>query len=320
MPRMSKEWYRKNGLPMPKTFERKTYNWYIKRGLVPPSDLSVPKNVAEGPSPNGLMGLPLESLEADIPVTKPVKIETDEEIEERLTMRFMVFESLVDDVINGDIRGLIVSGPPGMGKSYPVEQRVRETEIHQIVKGHASARGLYELLYNNRHEGAIVVMDDADSIFGDETALNLLKSALDTTEDRNLSWITASSRSDDNIPTSFKFEGSIIFITNLDFDGLIARGSRIAKHLEAIISRTHYIDLMLKNTHDFIVRIKQVIRESNLLPKLTFTQKKDVIEFIEANAKNLREISLRTALKVGALRKSNQNWEEIAKITCCKHR
>lgn len=315
MPRRTREWYIENNVPLPESFEKKNYNWYVQRGLVPPAHLKVPKVIKHIDNVGNLVALPVA----------PFIQETDQEIEARIRSRFEVFETLVDDVIEGDIRGLIVSGPPGMGKSHPVEEKLKAVENSRIVKGHASAKGLYELLHQYKDEGSIIVMDDADSIFGDERALNLLKSAMDTTETRVLSWVTGSAfgaATDDDerdIPTSFVFNGSIIFITNLDFDGMIAKGNRIAKHLEAIVSRTHYVDLMLKSSRDMIVRIKQVVRDTRMLNYLNVEQRKEVIQFLEDHLGKLRELSLRTALKVGDLRRSNPNWKEIAKITCCKN-
>lgn len=317
MPRRKPEWYTKQGLPLPETFEKKNYNWYVQRGLTPPANLKVPKVIKDTVGNVTLL--------TTTALVQPVVEETDEQIEARIKSRIEVFDSLVDDVIDGQIRGLIVSGPPGMGKSFPVETKLKHIEKSRIIKGHASAKGLYEMLYQYCEEGSVIVLDDADSIFGDERALNLLKSALDTTEERVLSWVTGSAfgaaTNDDerDIPTSFVFEGSIIFITNLDFDSMIAKGNRIAKHLEAIMSRTPYIDLMIKSRKDCLVRIKQVIRDTAMLDDLTDTQANDVVKFIEDNISSLREISLRTALKVGMYRKSNSNWYDIAKITCCKN-
>lgn len=309
MPRRSKEWYIQNGKPVPESFERKTYNWYVQRGLTPPAHLKVPKTIKDT----------VGNVVAFQPASVIEKSETEEQVEARIETRFQVFETLVDDVVEGSIRGLIVSGPPGMGKSFPVEQKLKEVEMSRVIKGHASAKGLYELLYQYSEEGAIVVIDDADSIFADEKALNLLKSALDTTEERVLSWAISEERlGEDSTPTSFVFEGSIIFITNLDFDAMIAKGNRIAKHLEAIISRTHYVDLMMKSARDCIVRIKQVVRETKMLSHLNGSERKEVVQFLEDHMLKLRELSLRTALKVGSLRKSNANWQEVAKITCCK--
>lgn len=299
MPRRSYEWYVANKKPIP---------YWMKR------DSS---------------GQPIKDLVGNVsvlPTIKPAEIfETDEQIEKRILDRINVFESLVDDVIRGDMRGLVCSGPPGMGKSYPVEKKLHASEAEfQIIKGHASAKGLYETLYKHSDDGSILVLDDADSIFGDEKALNLLKAALDTTEERVLSWITGSAFGeavgDDerSIPTRFVFNGTLIFITNLDFDAMIEKGNRVAKHLEAIMDRTPYVNLAIRSRRDCLIRVKQVIRDTNMLGMLGIEGRKDVVTFLEDNVSKLRELSLRTALKVAMFRKSNSNWQDIAKVTCCK--
>lgn len=312
MPRMSKDWYIANNLPVPETFEKKNYNWYIQRGLTPPANLKIPKVIRSVGSNVTILSTP------QLVVTN----ETDEQIEARIKSRFEILETLVDDVVEGDITSLIVSGPPGLGKSFTVESKMKSVDNVRIVKGHSSAKALYELLFEYKEAGSIVVFDDCDSIFTDERALNLLKTALDTTEERVLSWLTSGPFGGENpseVPSSYVFEGSVVFITNLDFDGMIARQNKIAKHLEAIVSRAHYIDLMMKGTRDYVIRIKQVVRESKMLRALTTEEAKDVINFIENNVLTLREISLRTALKVATLRKSGkENWEHVAKVTCCK--
>lgn len=315
--RKNYNWYVNQGLTPPKGmkpkatgYERRTYNWYVQRGLKPPAGLSIPKAI--------------KSHTVTLPTMIPaaVSTETEAEIDSRIKIRFNVLEALVGDVINGNIQALIVSGPPGLGKSYTIEQALKDENANcRITKGFTRATGLYKLLYEYREEGSILVFDDADSVFEDVVALNLLKTALDTTEERVISWLSENSFEDadgEEIPSSFSFEGSIIFITNLDFDGLIQRQNKISKHLEALISRCHYVDLMMKSTKDFIVRIKQVVKETKMLAHLSKTEVQDVVKFIEDNQSKLREISLRTALKVATLRKSNTNWNDVAKITCCK--
>jgi hypothetical protein len=85
------------------------------------------------------------------------------------------------------------------------------------------------------------------------------------------------------------------------------------------MSRAHYIDLAMKTRRDYVVRIKQVL-EKGLLKKsgLTESQERDVVEFIEANTDRLRELSLRMALKIGAIRKIGETWQKVARVTCCK--
>jgi hypothetical protein len=190
-----------------------------------------------------------------------------------------------------------------------------------IISGFVRATGLFKMLYQHRHEGNIIVFDDADSVFYDDVSLNLIKAVCDTTQQRHVSWLSEAVLIDedsaDRIPKTFEFHGSVIFITNLDFDTLIHRGHKLAPHLQALVSRSHYIDCGMKNKHDYVVRIKQVIKQG-MLADLSDDQKQDVIDYIVENQDRLRELSLRMALKVGNIRKTSTSWRKFADITCCK--
>jgi hypothetical protein len=255
----------------------------------------------------------------------PVSNETDAEIEARLGERFEILDVLAEACTVGNARALIVSGPAGLGKSYTIEKRLNEwdpSEInHTIVKGYVRATGLVKLLYQYREAGQVIVFDDADSIFFDDISLNLLKAVCDTTERRRVSWLSEGKLVDEEtailIPRSFDFNGTIIFITNMDMDAMIDRGHKLAPHLTALVSRSHYIDLAMKTRRDYLIRIRQVIKQG-LLSELNSSERKDVIAFIEKNHEKLRELSLRMAIKLGALRKNNANWERLALVTCCK--
>lgn len=256
---------------------------------------------------------------------EPVKVETDEEIEQRLTDRFDTISVLTEACIMGDARSLIVSGPAGLGKSYTIQAALEawdtENKFHTIIKGNVRATGIYKLMYQYRNKGNVIVFDDSDGIFHDEISLNLLKAVCDTTNTRRLSWLTEAMLIDEEtgerVPRTFDFEGTVIFITNLSFDDMIMRGHKIAPHLSALISRSHYIDCGMKTKRDYIVRIKQVIGQG-MLNDLTEDQKNDVLDYIDNNKDNLRELSLRMALKIGSIRKSSSNWMKLCNVTCCK--
>jgi hypothetical protein len=263
----------------------------------------------------------------DLVTTVAVSKETDQEIEARLTDRFEILELLSKAVTTGDVRALVVSGPPGLGKSFTVEQAMQEWDPsgtnYEIVKGFVRATGLYKLLHTYRAKGQVVIFDDADAIFQDDVALNLLKAVCDTTERRVVGWhsegILINEETAERIPRNFEFEGTIVFITNLDWDALIEKQHKYSPHLAAMMSRALYIDLGMKSRRDYIIRIKQVIRKG-MLDNLSFYEKKDVLDFIDKFQDNLRECSLRIAIKIAQLRKSNpSNWERIAKLTCLKH-
>jgi hypothetical protein len=259
--------------------------------------------------------------------TQNIVIETDAEIEAKLTDRFEILEMMTDAAISGDARSLVVSGPAGLGKSFTVEKALESwdpsSDNHTVIKGYVRAPALYKLLYSHRNAGQVLVFDDADSIFFDDVSINLLKGACDTTERRILSYMTETGLVDEEtaerLPRSFQFDGTIIFITNYDFDAMIDRGHKLAPHLQAIISRSHYIDLAMKTKRDYLVRIRQVVRQGLLKNiGLDDTAQEEVVEFIESNQDRMRELSLRMALKVGTIRRRGGNWKKIAMVTCCK--
>jgi len=257
------------------------------------------------------------------PVSNAVMIigqETEQQVEEKLALRFAALETMAAATIDAKNVSLIVSGPSGVGKSYSIEQMLQSAPRSTMVKGFVRPTGLYKTLYEYRDPGCVVVFDDADSIFQDDVALNLLKAACDTTDRRVLHWLTETRMEDedgDRMPRSFEFQGSIVFITNYDFDELIRRGSKLAPHLEAMISRSHYIDLAMKTTLDYIVRIKQVLR-NGMLQKQGFTKDEELIliKFIEENQTKLRELSLRMVLKLANLmRIDDMHWKDLARTT-----
>jgi len=261
-------------------------------------------------------------------VRETVQTETDSEIQERISDRFEILEDLTIGSTTGQVRSLIVSGPAGLGKSYTVEETLKfwdpDGVDHTIIKGYVRATGLYKLLFAHSEPGKVIVFDDADTIFFDDTSLNMLKAVCDSTESRKVSYLTEGQLFDDEtgtqLPKSFEFKGTIIFITNYDFDAMIEKGHKLAPHLLAMMSRSHYIDLAMKTKRDYMVRIRQVVSQGLLgNVGIDVTAQNEVVAFIEDNKDSLRELSIRVALKVASIRKLRQEkWQKIAKITCCR--
>ena len=256
--------------------------------------------------------------------------ESDQEILARLGERFEILDEMTKAVRQGDIRAMIVSGPPGVGKSYGVEAQLQKADLFntlaekkpkfEIVKGAMSALGLYAKLYEFSAEGNVVVFDDCDSILMEDLSLNILKGALDSSARRFIAWNTDSRllRSE-GIPDRFEFKGAAIFITNIKFEHV--KSKRLRDHLDALESRCHYIDLQMDTAREKILRIKQVVQQGKMLERYDFEecQKDELIEFVEVNQLKLRELSLRMVLKLADLRKGfPKNWQAMAKTTCMK--
>ena len=258
-----------------------------------------------------------------------VEAETEDEAMTRISETFLMLDKIVDSSSQGIIRGLVVSGPPGIGKSFGVEKQLDaanmfrvargDKPLYEIVSGGVSPIGLYQKLYYNRNSKQVLVFDDCDGVLFEEESLNLLKAALNSGDRRRICWNKMSRTLEDNdIPDFFDFEGSIIFLSNIDFERTIARGSRIASHLDAIISRCHYMDLEISSTRDKLLRIKQIVRDGMLTPYLfTEQEEKDLLHFIFDNADFLREISLRMVKKIADFVKTDPTgWRAMAEATC----
>jgi hypothetical protein len=261
---------------------------------------------------------------------KPSVVETDEQAMDRIRERFDILHEMTKATVSGDIRAMIVSGPPGVGKSFGVEQEIEKACLFdklagkrlraEVVKGSATPIGLYQTLYKYSDPNCVVVFDDCDSILLDDVALNLLKGALDSGKKRKISWLSeSSSLRREGIPDSFEFKGSAIFITNLKFDKM--KSQKLRDHLDALQSRCHYLDLTLDTMRDKLLRIKQIAKDGVLFADYDFAPEvqDDIIDFMDANQNRLREVSLRMAIKIADLRKmSVLNWKRLAETTCMK--
>ena len=260
-----------------------------------------------------------------------VQKETDEQIIERLRERFEILTEMTKAVKSGDVRAMIVSGPPGVGKSFGVEAVLEKDGIfdvlgerkpkYEIVKGAMSAIGLYAKLYEYSDAKHVLVFDDCDSILLDDLSLNILKGALDSGSKRFISWNTDSRilRSE-GIPDRFEFKGAAIFITNIKFAHV--RSKKLKDHLDALESRCHYIDLEMDTNREKLLRIRQITMDG-MLDRYEFNEpelaRDEILEFVDTNQDKLRELSLRMVLKLADLRKSfPKNWTAMAKTTCMK--
>ncbi len=256
--------------------------------------------------------------------------QTDEERMAEIAERFEILTEMTKAATAGDIRAMIVSGPPGVGKSFGVEQEIEKATLldqiagrrlrAEVIKGSATPIGLYQALYKYSDPNCVVVFDDCDSILLDDVSLNLLKGALDSGKKRKISWL-ADSRilRQEGIPDSFNFQGSVIFITNLKFDKM--KSQKLRDHLDALQSRCHYLDLTLDTMRDKILRIRQIARSGELFADLELTDvaQDEIIGFMDANKNRLREMSLRMAIKIGQLYKSfPTKWQALAQSTCMK--
>lgn len=256
--------------------------------------------------------------------------ETDDEIKNRLRNRFSILTDMTKAVKRGDVKAMIVSGAPGVGKSHGIEEVMQRYETlemlglerkHEVVKGNMSPIGLYVKLYNMRQKDNIIIFDDCDSIFEDVLSLNILKAALDSKPKRTINWNTDSFKlRNESVPDSFQFEGGAIFITNVKFSNI--RSKKLRDHIEALESRCHYLDLTIDTNRDKLLRIKQVI-EDGMMIQYGFEDEliEEILEYVESNQNHFRELSLRTVVKMADLITAfPDTWQDVAQLTLLNKR
>jgi hypothetical protein len=265
------------------------------------------------------------------PAEKDLSKVSDEEIIERLRNRFEILDDMTRAVKKGDVRAMIVTGPPGVGKSFGVEKVLSKHDVfadvaqnsklkkYEVVKGAMSAIGLYKKLYEFQDKKCILVFDDCDSVLLDDLSLNILKAALDSSAKRMICWNTDSrSLQQEGMPNSFEFKGGAVFITNIKFENV--RSKKLQDHLAALESRCHYLDLTIDTEREKVLRIKQIIQDG-MLDSYDFEEsaQQELLDFINTNKKKLRELSLRMVLKLADLRKSfPDRWQSVAEVTCMR--
>lgn len=249
--------------------------------------------------------------------------ETTEEIAQRINEAFTAMDIFSCGAIAGHIRSLIVSGAAGVGKTFTLERDLKAAEEagdinFAKVAGTCSAIGLYCKLYEMREEDSVLLLDDVD-VFGDEDSMNILKAALDSGEERHISYNKASKwLEEQDIPRDFEFKGTVIFISNKDFDRELQSGTKLAPHYNALISRSVYLDLGVHTIEEIMVRVKQVVASTDMLTSLglTDTNIADLMDWLDDNIEQLRSLSLRTCLHIADMIKTSPTqWKMLAKMT-----
>jgi hypothetical protein len=279
-------------------------------------------------------------------------VESDEKIKGRIEERFSVMDEMIQSAAEGEVRGVVVTGPPGIGKSFGVSKALRNSielpqleailswdsesglpkpvinkeqnekdieERFRFVSGHCTPLKLFEILYEGSNANMVTIFDDCDGVLRNEDCLNLFKVALDTTaEKRIMTWNSTRERAE--VPNKFEFKGSIIVITNINFENPEKASPAMAEHLGAIMSRVYYIDLAITNTREKYLHIEGVCKDHDLLKTMGLApaQIEEVMKFFHDNLQYFREVSIRTVQKIGKLCLKHENWFRIAVITTFK--
>ena len=256
---------------------------------------------------------------AVVPKTQVVKQAPKFSINER----FEFLENFVGMVARREIPSLIMSGDGGLGKTFTVNKTLKHagmisyddlsaegttfsldpanTKVYRTIKGYTTPKGLFRTLYENRNK--VIIFDDTDSVFKNDTSVNLLKAALDSYDKRIISWNSESFGGDDDLPKSFEFTGCIIFITNKDLESID----------QAVRSRALCVDVSM-TTDEKIDRMRQIVMTGEFMPNYADAHKFAALGFIESVKDDLTgALSLRSLITVTKVAASgSENWKRSA--------
>ena len=235
-----------------------------------------------------------------------------------INKRFEFVEQMVSMVSKKTIASAIITGEGGLGKTHTVLASldragftnvtdlaefeigsiVNTSKSYRVIKGFSTAKGLYRSLFESN--GMVLVFDDCDSVLKDPVALNLLKGALDSYGERYINW-NAEMR-DPDLPRSFKFTGSIVFISNMDLDRVD----------QAVKSRALCVDLTMTQEQK-VERMEVLVESEDFLADFEVTVKRDAIAFIRDNMDNVANLSLRTLIATTKIAAEGGDWKQLAK-------
>ena len=209
---------------------------------------------------------------------------------------FTNLKNLTRMVGKGIQPSLVVTGMAGMGKTHIVKDTLQQLGLRESFefvhfKGRATAAGLYITLYENSDK--IVILDDCDSVFKDDDAVNILKGALDSYDTRYISYITSRELKDsygNAVPKQFNFTGRVIFISNFE-------QSRID---EAIKSRSFVQDISM-TTDQVFLRMEQLI--TKIEPAIKKEHKVQALEIMKSINEKYDgvEINIRSLIKASRI-------------------
>lgn len=231
--------------------------------------------------------------------------------------RFTILQDYVEMVGSGELASALITGEGGLGKSFTTMKSLKQIGLRDItqvpvtarnnakgyviVKGYSTAKGLYRTLYENRNQ--IIVFDDCDSILRDPTAVNVLKAALDSYDERIVTWNAENGFGEDDLPKSFTFEGGVIFISNM------------SKHKipQALRSRALCADVSMTR-YEIVSRMTAIVETGEFMKEVDQDIKMEALQFVSEHAHNpmVTELNLRSLIAVVKVRVSKpKHWQRL---------
>jgi len=258
--------------------------------------------------------------------------EAYENDEEKLTVkeRWSEYRSKIRSILDKSpksLKSLIAYGSGGVGKTFSLmdeidknNKKYADDPDKQLIEGRdfvkltgaASAKGMFDFMKANSDK--LIIFDDCDDVLKDEDAINILKSANDTSDPREITWGGKLKEGETSADQTFPFTGKVVFISNLPSDKipqpLKSRGERI----NLTMSKSETIDT-IKN----IIESPRGLNFRNVSgSQIPYSKedKMDAVNWLDENKDRIGELSVRTIGKVLAIKrfyeKNKEDWKPAA--------
>lgn len=292
-----------------------------KHGVGFPQWLTIPENKLG----KSRWGFP-NRIESEVKSQEPIKEESDEEIAIRIRETYAAMDDMVKAVSSNAVNSLVIAGGAGLGKSFGVNKTLQDLNYGEFGyvfhRGYIRATHLFRLLWENRHKGMVIVLDDVD-LWEDVQTLNLLKAALELKETRRIGWGSEKEFEDQDgeiIPRYFDYEGSIIFLTNEKIHEMIESKNKYSVHLSAIESRSLVMDMDINTKREYKIAINIKVYEENMLKNQGFSESEiaEIMGFFDENFDKFRELTLRMIEKIARIYRAVPDWKKSVKKFCFK--
>ena len=262
-----------------------------------------------------------------------------EEIQEELHEHFNDIEDLITGVAEDNFH-LVINGSPGMGKTEFTKDILKQFYEKKVLKkkavfisGTTSGIKLFSALQKNKDQGQITVIDDTDKILEDTECLDVLKGALDSQGDKELSWEKYSTAlKKEDLKDGFIYKGRLIIITNKKIP-MIQDDSPTNSRLrvDPVMSRVQYCRAGLpnnefkvmairmfqegydkKNSHSFKRYQLRCFQEANV----PTTVQDEIMDFVEEHKDRFNELSFRTIYKIVSLWEFRpERWQRLVQTS-----
>lgn len=200
---------------------------------------------------------------------------------------YAALEQSIDAFEAGHLQGVLLLGPPGVGKSQVVRQKLGETA--GWISGNATPFGVYMRTYEYRNRP--LVLDDVDELCGTAVGVRLLKALCQTDPIRTVAWETAAQALDRHaVPRQFQTSSQVILIAN--------EWESTSLNVQAVEDRLHVFL--------FEPTAVEIHRRAS-----TWFDEPEVFEFIGGHLSLFTNLSLRTYVRGAQLKQAGFDWRDL---------